>query len=310
LILAFYLHGKSIMVSLRGRLFYGVMKHMYGRLVPSELSLATYRKFSAQPLFEPMPRGIHWKQGEVAGIPGEWITPPNAAPDAVLLYVHGGGYIVRTPQVHRVLVGRLARAIGVQAFLVDYRLAPENPFPAALTDVTAVYHSLITGGFQPSRMVVAGESAGGGLTAALLLTLRDSGDPLPAAACLISAMLDCTYSDPALANLQTRDPFMRLSDLKMMAVCYYGVHDPHNPLISPVFADLHGMPPLLVYASEYEVLLPEAVRYAEKASAAGVDMTFKIWDGMIHAFPLFAGFVPEGKTAIAEIGAFFRQHIE
>jgi monoterpene epsilon-lactone hydrolase len=297
------------MVSLRGRLFYGVMKHIYGRFVPSDVSLATYRKFSKQPLFEPMPRGIDWKQGEVAGIPGEWITSPNTSTTAVLLYLHGGGYIVKTPQVHRVLVGRLAQAIGVQAFIVDYRLAPENPFPAALTDVTVVYRGLMAAGFQHSQIVVAGDSAGGGLTAALLLNLRDSGDALPAAACLISALLDCTFSDPALANLQMRDPLLRLNDVQMMATCYYGTHDPHNPLISPIFADFHGLPPLLIYAGEYEVLLQEAIRFSEKAKVADVNTTFKVWDGMIHAFPLFAGFVPEGKAAIAEIAAFFRKHL-
>jgi acetyl esterase/lipase len=285
------------------------MKHIYGRFVPSTISLATYRKYSKQPLFEPMPRGIAWKQGEVAGIPGEWITPPNASTTAVLLYLHGGGYIVKTPQVHRVLVGRLAQAIGIQAFIVDYRLAPENPFPAALTDVTVVYRGLMATGFQHSQIVVAGDSAGGGLTDALLLHLRDSGDALPAAACLISALLDCTFSDPPLANLQMRDPLLRLNDVQMMAACYYGTHDPHDPLISPIFADLRGLPPLLIYAGEYEVLLREAIRFAEKAQVADVVTTFKMWDGMIHAFPLFAGFVPEGKAAIAEIAAFFRKYL-
>lgn len=298
------------MVSLRGRLFYVAMKLFFGKLMPPAMSLETYRKASKQPLFEPMPRGIKWTVGSVAGIPGEWITPTlPAAPNGVLLYLHGGGYVVKTPHVHRVVVGRLARAAGVTAFVPDYRLAPENPFPAALEDVTMVYRELRR--TMPSHnVVIAGDSGGGGLTAALLLKLRDEGDPLPAAACLISAMLDCTFSGESLAELQQHDPFMRIGDVAMLAKHYYGDHDPRHPYISPVFGDLHGMPPLLVHTSEHEILRAEGVRYSERAKAAGVDVTLKIWKGMIHAFHLFAGFVPEGKVAIEEIGAFFKNQLQ
>jgi acetyl esterase/lipase len=297
------------MVSLRGRLFYRAMKILFGKLMPPEKPLETYRKASRQPLFEPMPRGIQWTVDSVAGVPGEWITPTlPSTPNGLLLYLHGGGYVVKTPHVHRVLVGRLARAAGIAAFVPDYRLAPENPYPAALEDATAVYRELRQ--TRPTPIVVAGDSGGGGLTAALLLKLRDEGDPLPAAACLISAMLDCTFSGDTLAELQKHDPFMRIGDVRMMAKHYYGDHDPRHPYISPVFADLHGMPPLLVHNSEHEILRAEGVRYSERAKAAGVDVTLKIWDGMIHAFHLFAGFVPEGKVAIEEIGAFFRKHLQ
>jgi epsilon-lactone hydrolase len=296
-------------ISLRARLFYTALKLFFGWIMPPEMPLETYRKASAQPIFEPMPRDIHRENGEVSGIPGEWITPKDSAPDRVLLYLHGGGYVLKTPRVHRVLVGRLARATGVCAFMADYRLAPEHPFPAAVEDATAVYRGLMAQGFSSSRIVVAGDSGGGGLTAALLLNLRDSGDPLPAAACLISAMLDCTFSGEQLPELQKSDPFLRLKDIAMMARHYYGDHNPHHPLISPVFDDLLGMPPLLIHAGEKEILSAEAIRYAEKAATAGVEVTLKVWDGMFHAFPLFAGFVPEGKIAIAEIGAFFRKHL-
>lgn len=297
------------MVSLRGRLFYQAMKLFFRRLMPPEMSFQTYRKASNQPLFEPMPRGIRWKEAVIGGVVGDWITPPKANPAHVLLYLHGGGYIVKTPHVHRVLVGRLARAAETNAFIPDYRLAPEHPFPAALEDAAAAYRGLISQGYTPDHIVIAGDSSGGGLTTALLLYLRDNGDPLPAAACLISAMLDCTFIDPSLIELQQHDPFMRLSDVAMMARHYYGEHDPRNPLISPIFGDLGGMPPLLIHAGEYEILRAEAIRYAEKAQAAGVYVKLKVWEGMIHAFQLFAGFVPEGKTALKEIGAFFRSHL-
>jgi monoterpene epsilon-lactone hydrolase len=297
------------MVSLRGRLFYATMKVFFRGVLPTGLSLKTYRRISNQPFFEPMPRGIKRTVGSVAGVPGEWVTPsaPNTASNGVLLYLHGGGYALKTPRVHRVLVGRLAKAAGVTAFMPDYRLAPEHPFPAALDDAVAVYRELRQ--TTTGQIIVAGDSAGGGLTAALLLKLRDSGDALPAAACLISALLDCTFVDAALADRQKCDPFLRLPDVAMMAKCYYGDHDPRDPLISPVFADFHGLPPLLVYTTENEILCPESIRYVDCAQAAGMDATLKIWEGMIHAFPLFAGFIPEGKTAVHEIGAFFRQHL-
>jgi acetyl esterase/lipase len=297
------------MVSLQGRALFAIMKLLYFRLLPPHLDIATLRKGSQQPLAEPMPRDIRWETGNVAGIPGEWITPPNAETTPVLLYLHGGGYVIKTPHVHRVMVGRLARAAGMRAFMVDYRLAPEHPFPAALHDAAASYRGLLTQGVAPSQIVVVGDSAGGGLTAALLLHLRDSGEPFPAAAGIISGLLDCTFSDPAATEYAQRDPFLRLADVKMMAMHYAGAENPAHPLLSPVFADLHGLPPLLIYAGEHECLYPDAVRIAAQAEAAGVDVTLRVWAGMLHAFPIFAGFVPEGRQALTEMGAFLRRHV-
>lgn len=297
------------MPSVRAHFFYAAMKVFFRYFVPAYGSLQTYRKAANQPFFESMPHGIRWEEGQIDGVQGEWIRPANAAANRCLLYLHGGGYVVSTPHVHRVLVGRLAGALSCHAFMPEYRLAPEHPFPAALDDVTSAYHGILASGYAPSQVVVAGDSAGGGLTAALLLHLRDRGEPLPAAACLISALLDCTFSGDGLAALQRRDPYLRLSDLTMMAKHYYSEHDPHHPLISPLWADFNGLPPLLVLAGENEVLRDEAVRFADLASQAGVPVTLKIWPAMVHAFPLFAGFVPEGKQAIAEISAFFEEHL-
>jgi len=285
------------------------MKVFFRYLMPPAMSLETYRKASNQPLFEPVPRGISWKPGQINDVPGDWMTPSNALMDRVLLYLHGGGYVLRTPHVHRVLVGRLARSMMGRAFIPDYRLAPEHPFPAALDDVLAVYRGLIASGYTPSQIVVAGESAGGGLTAALLLSLRDRGESLPAAACLISALLDCTFSGKRLAELQRVDPFLRIGDLSTMAKHYYAMEDPRHPLISPLWANLVGLPSLFVIAGENEILSDESIQFAERARQAGVEVHLKIWDGMIHAFPLFAGFIPEGQAAITEIGAFFSTHL-
>lgn len=297
------------MPSVRARILYAAMNAFFLRGAPSNRSVETFRKAAGQPLFEPMPRGITWEQGEIDGVPGEWIIPEQAAAQRCLLYLHGGGYVVSTPHVHRVLVGRLARLLSCRAFMPEYRLAPEHPFPAALDDATASYRGLLAAGYDPSQVVVAGDSAGGGLTAALLLRLRDAGEPLPAAACLISALLDCTFAGDRLAALQERDPYLRLDDVSMMAKHYYADHDPRHPLISPLWADVTGLPPLLVLAGENEILCDQAVQFAGQARQAGVVVDVKIWPGMVHAFPLFAGFIPEGKQAIAEIGAFFDTHL-
>jgi acetyl esterase/lipase len=285
------------------------MKLFYARLFPPEMDIERLRRGAQQPVFEPLPRGIRWETGQVGGIAGEWITPPNAAKNHVLLYLHGGGYVVKTPHVHRVLVGRLTRAAGMRAFMADYRLAPEHPFPAAVHDAVASYRGLLAQGFAPSQLVIAGDSAGGGLAAALLIHLRDCGEPMPAAAGIMSGLLDCTFSDPAVTAYAQRDPFLRLADVRKWARHYAGAEDPAHPLISPVFADQHGLPPLLIYAGDQECLYPDAVRFAAQAEAAGVDVTLRIWAGMLHAFPVFAGFVPEGRHAIAEMGAFLCRHV-
>jgi len=285
------------------------MKLFFGYILRPGLSIETYRKAANQPVFEPMPRGVRCETGQLNGVTGEWITPSTILPNRALLYLHGGGYVLRTPQVHRVLVARLAQATQCRAFIADYRLAPENPYPAAIEDALVAYRGMLDSGYSASQIVIAGDSAGGGLTAAVLLSLRDAGEPLPAAACLMSALLDCTFSSPNIPELQKRDPYLRLSDLSMMAKHYYGAYDPRHPLISPVFADMRGLPPLLIYAGENEVLRDDTTCFAENASRAGVKVTLKVWEGMIHAFPIFAGFIPEGKTAIKDIGAFFQNHL-
>jgi epsilon-lactone hydrolase len=298
------------MTSIQGRILYGAMKLFYSRIFPPGASIETVRKgTTSSRALEAMPRGSTWEQGRLGNVDGEWIRPSNAAADRVLLYFHGGGYVTKTPAIHRTFIGRLAQAAGIRAFMVDYRLAPEHPFPAALDDAADVYHAVLEQGVTPSKIVLAGDSAGGGLTAALLLRLRDEGVALPAAAGIISGLLDCTLADQALPELQKDDPFLRLQDLELWVRCYYGDHDPRDPLISPVFGALDGLPPLLIQVGEREILLPESLRFAEKAKNAGVEVTLKVWKGMIHAFPVFAAFLPEGRTALDEMGAFFRAHL-
>jgi epsilon-lactone hydrolase len=296
------------MVSWQARLFYRAMQLFFPRMMPPNLALADYRRAAQQPFAEPMPRAIQWKATTINGISGEWITPLNSSDGRVVLYLHGGGYVLYTPQTHRVLVGRLAQATGCAAFMIDYRLAPEHPFPAALDDAQAAYAGLLAQGYAPSQIALAGDSAGGGLAAALLLRLRDAGMALPAAAYLMSALLDCTLTDPRMTALQPSDPILRVSDLIMMTGHYRGALPADHPLISPLLADLHGLPPLLVEVGEHEVLHWQSVDFAARAQAAGVNAVLKVCPGMIHVFPLFANMVPEGQTALNEGGAFLRGH--
>jgi monoterpene epsilon-lactone hydrolase len=297
------------MVSFQGRVLHRAMSWFYGWVFPAGMPVEKLRQRVNSGMAEPVPRGVVWEESLLNGVAGEWIRPPDAPAERVLLYLHGGGYVTKSPAMHRVLVARLAQACGAQAFMADYRLAPEFPFPSALEDATACYRGLLAQGIAPSQIVIAGDSAGGGLAVALLLHLRDAGDPLPAAACLISAWLDCTLSDPEMGQRQKLDPFLREKDLRLWIAHYCAEHSPKNPLISPLWADLHGLPPLLLEVGELEILLGDSLRMAEKAQAAGVEVTLKRWQGMIHVFPLFAGMVPEGKAAIAEMGAFLQKHL-
>jgi monoterpene epsilon-lactone hydrolase len=238
--------------------------------------------------------------------PAEWLTPPGARADAVLLYLHGGGYVIGSPRSHRHLAAALARASGTRALLLDYRLAPEHPFPAALDDAVAAYAWLLAQGVAAHRVVVAGDSAGGGLTVATLLALRDRGLPRPAAGVCISPWVDLTCSGASYTSRAARDPIVTRDGVTMMAKAYVGAADPKAPLISPLFADLSGLPPLLVHVGSDEVLVDDAVGLAERARRAGVDVRVEEWPAMIHVWHWFQPMLEEADRAIADIGGFVR----
>jgi epsilon-lactone hydrolase len=238
--------------------------------------------------------------------PAEWLTPPGARADAVVLYLHGGGYVIGSPRSHRHLAAAIARASGTRALLLDYRLAPEHPFPAALDDALAAYEWLLGRGLASRRIVVAGDSAGGGLTVALLLALRDRGRPLPAAGVCISPWTDLTCSAPSYASKKAADPIVTLESITLLAKAYVGAGDPKAPLISPLFADLRGLPPLLVHVGSDEMLLDDARGLAERARTAGVDVTFEEWPAMIHVWHWFQPMLEEAERATADIGTFIR----
>jgi monoterpene epsilon-lactone hydrolase len=245
---------------------------------------------------------------DAGGVRSEWIVPPGATEGRVLLYLHGGGYVVGSVDMYRDLISRLARAAGARALGIDYRLAPEHPFPAAVEDATAAYRWLVSHGTAPARIAIAGDSAGGGLTLATLTALRDAGEPLPAAAACLSPWVDLQGIGASMTSKAAVDPFVQKEMIQFMAQQYLGDRDPRTPLAAPLYADLQGLPPLLIQVGTAEVLLDDATRIAERARAAGVEVSLEVWDDMIHVWQLFAPILPEGQQAIERIGAFIRAH--
>jgi monoterpene epsilon-lactone hydrolase len=241
--------------------------------------------------------------------PAEWLTPPGARTDAVVLYLHGGGYVIGSPRSHRHLAAAIARAAGTRALLLDYRLAPEHPFPAALEDAVAAYQWLLGEGITSRRVVVAGDSAGGGLTVATLLELRDRGVPQPAAGVCISPWVDLTNSAASYTTKAAVDPIVTLDGIAQLARAYIGTGDPKQPLVSPLYADLHGLPPLLVQVGSDEVLLDDALGLGARARAAGVDVTVREWPAMVHVWHWFLPMLDEAEQAVAEIGNFVQARI-
>ena len=257
----------------------------------------------------PKPADIRCEKVDAGGVPAEWTSAPGSSRDHVILYLHGGGYCIGSINSHREIVGRIARASGARALSVDYRLAPEHPFPAAVDDATAAYRWLLAQGADPTRMVIAGDSAGGGLTVATLLALRDGGQPLPAAAVCISPWTDLENTGESMTSKADVDPIVTKDRLDKMAAAYCGSTDVRHPLVSPIYADLSGLPPLLIQVGTWETLLDDATRLTERAQAAGVDVTLEQWDEMIHVWHAFAAMTPEAQQAIDRVGEYVRGKI-
>jgi monoterpene epsilon-lactone hydrolase len=246
--------------------------------------------------------GVAVEQIDAGGVRAEWIGTGDGP---VVVYVHGGGYCIGSLDSHRSMLTHLASAIDGRVLGIDYRLAPEHPFPAALDDACAAYRWIVAGGTDPSRVVVAGDSAGGGLTLATLVALRDEGDALPAAGVCLSPWADLTQSGATISEKDDADPMVRAEDLDRWAAAYAGSdHDPGSPALSPLFAELSGLPPLLVEVGTAEVLLDDARRLAERARAAGVDVTLFEGEDLIHVWHFFAGAVPEADEGIARVARF------
>ena len=258
----------------------------------------------------PMPRGVRRTAIRIDSLPAEWLIPGDSPSDAALLYLHGGGYVMGSIRTHRALAARIAKTSGIRCLIIDYRLAPEHPFPAALDDAHRAYRWLLQQDIPPERLVVAGDSAGGGLTLALLLYLRDRGEPLPAAAVCLSPWTDLAGTGSSLRSKAAVDPIVPVAALDYVAKQYLGNEAPQNPYASPLYGDLHGLPPLLIHVGTHEVLLDDSLRFAEKARTAGVNVSLEIWPDMMHVWHFFAPFLPQARQAIQKIGAFIRKAIQ
>ncbi len=242
----------------------------------------------------------------IGGVACERLTPAGAATGDCLIYLHGGGYAIGSPRSHRHVAAEIARLAGTVAVVPDYRLCPEHRHPAAVEDALAVYRGLLDGGIAANRIVIAGDSAGGGLTIACALAARDAGLPMPAALVCLSPWTDMEGSGESHVTRAARDPMVRAADLARWRSAYMGDADPRAPLASPIHADLRGLPPMLIQVGDEEVLLDDARLFAERARAAGVEAKLEVWDRMIHVWHWYWPMLDEGAQAIATIAAFMR----
>jgi acetyl esterase/lipase len=254
-----------------------------------------------------IPADIRCQRVNAGDVPAEWIKAPGT--DAgVLLYLHGGAFALGSIDTSREWVARLARATKMRALAIDYRLAPEHPYPAALDDATTAYLWLLKQGVAPAQMLLAGDSAGGGLALAALVALRNAGHPLPAGAVCLSPWADLALTGDSMQSKAQIDPILTPGDLDTYAGYYAGEHERTGLLLSPLYADWHGLPPLLIQAGTDEILLDDAIRCAAKAQQAGVDVTLETWDDMFHVFQMFP-FLPETKQAVEHIAEFAVQRL-
>jgi acetyl esterase/lipase len=265
--------------------------------------------FDALAQLFPLPADVATEKVEANGVPCEWVSVSGSDASTVIFYLHGGGYIIGSPNTHRECVSRICRATGARALVVDYRLAPEHPFPAAVEDAVTAYRWLLAQGIDPQRTIIAGDSAGGGLTAGALVAIRDAGLPMPAAAVCISPWTDMESSGESMTTKASVDPIVQKEFLDIAANHYLGGADPRAPLASPIYANLSGLPPMLIHVGECETLLDDSTRLAESARAAGVDVTLEVWDEMIHVWHIFAAMLPEGQQAIDRISEWVREKL-
>jgi acetyl esterase/lipase len=275
-----------------------------------EFSIVETRKLDEeQAATLPTPEGLRTEQIADGDVKGEWVRAVGARDDGVLFYLHGGAYVFCSPKTHRQMIAALGEASGLPAFALDYRLAPESPFPAAVEDAVQAYRWLLKQGIAPERIAIAGDSAGAGLAIATLVAARDAGLPMPAAAVCISPWADLTVTAESYRTKSAEDPTLGAERLKMLGQLYLNGADDRHPLASPVFADLRGLPPLLIQVGTAEVLYDDSVNLDAAARAADVDSHLEVWEEMVHVWHFYHWMLGDGRRAIARIGEFVRDHI-
>ena len=285
-----------------------VREHLAKHPAPADVAEKRAQYDRAERVFK-TPADVRVEPLEGAGVPGEWLVPAGARTDAAVLYLHGGGYVIGSPRSHRHVAAAIASAAGIAAMLPDYRLAPEHPYPAAVDDAVAAYVWLLRRGIAPGRIVIAGDSAGGGLTVAALIAIRQRGRPMPAAGVCISPWVDLTCSAASYTTRAEADPMVTRDGVAEMARLYLAGADAKTPLASPLHADLKGLPPLLIQVGDDEVLLDDSTQLAAQAKAAGVSADVEVWPEMIHVWHWFLPMLDEAQRAVARIGDFVKGHL-
>jgi len=281
-----------------------LFKPLFAPWVP----LALQRQGSkAASLLSKVPSGTLSARIDMSGVPALRLHTAATEPDRAVLLLHGGGYVLGGPASHGALAAQIGHAAAAEAYLPDYRLAPENPYPAALDDALAAYRWLLQQ-YPPDRLAIAGDSAGGNLTLAAAIAIRDAGLPLPAALVLISPWVDLGLGGETIRSRARRDPMLRASWLSICAKRYAGDIAPEDPRVSPLYGELRGLPPMLIHVGSEEILLSDAERLAQRAEAAAVKVSLHRFPGMWHDFQLSAGLLTDADASIAEIGEFVRKH--
>jgi acetyl esterase/lipase len=257
----------------------------------------------------PVPADVAVEPIDAGGVPAERLRAATAVPGRTILYLHGGGYVIGSPASHRHLAAALVEAVDATLVVLAYRLAPEHCYPAAIHDALAAYCWLLEQGQDPAQLVVAGDSAGGGLALAFMVSARRDGLPLPSAGVLISPWVDLEGTGKTLDTRQARDPIVQRAGMLAMAEAYLGGRDPRTPMASPLHADLAGLPPLLIQVGTEEVLLDDSLRLDRRAREHGVATTLEVWDEMIHVWHFFHPQLQEGRQAIQRIGHYIRARL-
>ena len=293
-------------ISLRSRFWRTVLRMAFKN---QKLSIAEHRAngIKNSKMLGEVSKNIKVERIDIDGIQAEWLIPLDASPEKVILYLHGGGYVTGSIEDHRMMCGLLANSTGVKVLIPEYRLAPENPFPAALDDALKVYQWLLDQGYSSANIIVAGDSAGGGLSVAAVLALKEKSGSLPAAVVCLSPWVDLALTGQSHTTKAKAEAVLKKDVLHEWALCYTDESNLNNPLVSPVYGDFQGFPPLLIQVGSEEILLDDSILLAEKAKANGVDVTLKVWDGMWHVWQALGDLIPENKKTFEEIGQFVQE---
>ncbi|MDH4046925.1 MAG: alpha/beta hydrolase [Gammaproteobacteria bacterium] len=297
------------MISLRAR-FVRFMSNQYFKRITPDTDVAELRKSWDEIASKLKPAsGVRRREAIVDHIHCEWLVPEKCDEAPAILYLHGGIYLVGSATTHRRLVSYVAKTAGMRALIPNYRLAPEHPFPAAIEDAKLIYRKMLEQGIASEKIAIGGDSAGGGLTMATLLALKDEGVPLPGAAFLMSPWLDLAAQGESLVTRKDQDPWFDPDNMSEMVRRYCGNEDRKNPLVSPLYGELSGLPPMLVQVGDHEILLSDSTRLSDRVSAAGGKVTLQVWPDMWHVFQYFVGQMPESMRAIEDISDFLNKHV-